>query len=55
MPDGEIREGSDDTYWDTDDSAANCTNTTDDGTDLLVDVEREYIYNSDILSSPSSS
>lgn len=53
VPDEEvILENSDDTYSDSSDNSASDIDMTDDGTDLAIDMEPEYAYNSDILSSP---
>ncbi|KAL1596768.1 hypothetical protein SLS59_007800 [Nothophoma quercina] len=55
VPDEEvILENSDDTYSDSSDNSTSDIDTTDDGTDLAIDMEPEYAYNSDILSSPGS-
>lgn len=55
VPDDEISENSDDTFYDTDESVLRDIDMTDDGTDLMIDMEPEFAYNSDILSSPCSS
>ena len=55
VPDEEvILENSDDTYSDSSDNSASDIDMTDDETDLAIDMEPEYAYNSDILSSPGS-
>lgn len=48
-------DNSDDSYSDSDESATSDTDMMDDDADLSIDMEPPYAYNSDILSSPSSS
>ncbi|KAJ4377073.1 hypothetical protein N0V86_006514 [Didymella sp. IMI 355093] len=50
VPDEEVLEDSDETYSESDEVDIGMT---DDGTDLTIDMEPEYSYNSDILSSPT--
>jgi hypothetical protein len=49
VPDEEVLEDSDETYSESDEVDIDMT---DDGTDLTIDMEPEYSYNSDVLSSP---
>ena len=51
IPD-EVLDDSDDTYSESDGESSSDVDMTDDGTDLNIDMEPEYAYNSDILSSP---
>lgn len=52
VPDEEVLlVDSDDTYSESDEADIDMT---DDGTDLTIDIEPEYAYNSDILSSPTA-
>lgn len=53
VPDDEVLANSDDTYTDASEhSAVSYIDKTDDGTDLLIDMEPEYAYHSDVLRSP---
>lgn len=54
VPDDEVLEDSDETYSMSDDSGTSDVDMTDDGTDSCIDMEPEYSYNSNILSSLSS-
>ncbi|KAJ4357029.1 hypothetical protein N0V95_002835 [Ascochyta clinopodiicola] len=51
VPDEEMVEESDITYSGSDDDTTSDTDITDDGTDLSIDMEPEYAFNADILSS----
>lgn len=51
VPDDEVPEDSDETYSESDEVDIDMT---DDGTDLTIDMEPEFAYNSDIMSSSSS-
>ncbi|KAF3041886.1 hypothetical protein E8E12_004789 [Didymella heteroderae] len=51
VPDEEVLEDADETYSESDNADVDMT---DDGTDLTIDMEPEFSYNSDILSGPMS-
>lgn len=55
VPDDEVTEHLDGKYSESGASTTCDIDMTDDGTDLFIDMEPEYAYNSDILSSPSGS
>ncbi|KAJ4983292.1 hypothetical protein SVAN01_11219 [Stagonosporopsis vannaccii] len=55
VPDDEILEHQDDRHSDPDDITACDIDMTDDGTDLVIDMEPEFAYNSDVLLSATLS